>query len=188
MTTQTRIAYMPLATYPEAVPDAAILSGAAFGVTLGCALHVTTFAVEIPRPASPMTNLLIDVPSLIRATEDRSRAECERLQASYGPGRTGPGLHCASRRLVLSGVLDAARPRPGPSTSRSCLGPAGRPRPGTWHRPSSSGRDVPPSWYRRAPGPIAIDHIAIAWDGGRFAARALGDALPLLAEEEGSRC
>jgi nucleotide-binding universal stress UspA family protein len=30
--------------------------------------------------------------------------------------------------------------------------------------------------------PEAVDHVAIAWDGSRVAARALGDALPFLAE------
>lgn len=183
MTTQTRIAYMPLATYPEAVPDAALLSGAAFAATLGCALQVTTFAVEIPRPASPIANLLIDVPGLIRATEDRSRAECERLQGLVmAVAEPGPGLHCASRRLVLSGVLDAAAAE-ARSFDLAIL---------PWSGQSAAARDMaqtvifgsgrPAILVPQGAGTHRIDHIAIAWDGGRFAARALGDALPLLAE------
>ncbi|HUO54286.1 MAG TPA: universal stress protein [Rhodoblastus sp.] len=43
----------------------------------------------------------------------------------------------------------------------------------------SSGRPVlviPPDWS----GGLALDHVVIAWDGGAKAARAVGDALPLL--------
>jgi hypothetical protein len=34
-----RIAYMPLNTYPEAAPDAAILASVGFAASLGCGLH-----------------------------------------------------------------------------------------------------------------------------------------------------
>ena len=56
-----RIAYMPLNTYPEAAPDAAILASVGFAASLGCGLHVSTFAVDIPPVASPMGGFLINV-------------------------------------------------------------------------------------------------------------------------------
>jgi nucleotide-binding universal stress UspA family protein len=181
--TQTRIAYMPLATYPEAIPDESILAATTFAAAIDCALQVTTFAVEVPRPASPIGNLLIDVPSLIRGTEDRSRAECERLQGLVkGAAGSGAGLHCASRKLGLGAVLDAAvaearyfdlsvLPWSGQTVAAGEMAQA---------IVFGSGRPtllVPPT-ARSA----RLDHIAIAWDASRFAARALGDALPLLAE------
>ncbi|BCH30873.1 hypothetical protein MesoLjLc_28030 [Mesorhizobium sp. L-8-10] len=50
----TRVAYMPLATYPEAITDEAIRAAAAFAASLECTLHVTTFAVDIPQVSSAL--------------------------------------------------------------------------------------------------------------------------------------
>ncbi len=43
------------------------------------------------------------------------------------------------------------------------------------------------SWCPPTARPASLEHIAIAWDGSRVASRALGDALPLLAEAGASR-
>lgn len=67
--TRTRIAYMPLATYPEAVAEGPLRAAAAFAASLECTLHVTTFAVDIPQASSPLGNLLLDIPGLVRAAE-----------------------------------------------------------------------------------------------------------------------
>lgn len=56
-----RAAYLPLSTYPETAPDYSILSAASFAASLGCALHVTTFAVDIPPLRSPLGVLLLDL-------------------------------------------------------------------------------------------------------------------------------
>ena len=76
-----RIAYLPLNTYPEVAPDPAILAALGFADSLGCALHVSTFAVDVPQTASPISGFIINVEGLARATEDRSKSECERLEA-----------------------------------------------------------------------------------------------------------
>jgi nucleotide-binding universal stress UspA family protein len=91
-------------------------------------------------------------------------------------------VHCKSREVVLGAAMDAA------AAEARYFDVAVLP----WSRESVSAQDmseavvfgsgrpailVPPS--TTLPG---IDHIAIAWDGGRFAARALYDALPYLAE------
>ena len=86
----TRIAYMPLNTYPEAVPDQAILAAIDFASKLKCSLHVSVFSVKIPQLYSPMGGLLLDVPSLVHGTEERSKAECRRLEALVN-GAAGPG-------------------------------------------------------------------------------------------------
>lgn len=184
--TQTRIAYMPLATYPEAIAEEAILAAAAFAASLGHALHVTTFAVGIPHVSSALGSLVLDVPGLIRAAEDKSRAECLRLQGLiHGAAGSRRDVYCTNRKVVLGGAPDAAiaearyfdlvvLPWSGKTVAahdmmQAIVFGAGRPT-----------ILVPPS----AP-PASLDHIAIAWDASRVAARALGDALPLLAE--GSR-
>ncbi|BCH30871.1 hypothetical protein MesoLjLc_28010 [Mesorhizobium sp. L-8-10] len=128
-------------------------------------------------------NLLLDVPGLVRATEEKSKAECHRLK-DLVHGASGPRLNvdCTIRTVVLGAALDAASaearyydlavlPWSGETVAAQDM---------TQAVVFGSGRPailVPPS-ARPAP----LDHIAIAWDGSRVAARALGDALPLLAE------
>jgi len=180
--TQVRVAYMPLATYPEPVADESIRAAAAYAASLDCTLTVTTFAVDVPQMSSALGNLLIDIPSLVRATEERSRADCQRLQRLVqevaGPRLT---VRCTNRVAVLAAVLDAAAaearyfdlallPWSGEASVAQDMAQA---------VVFGSGRPtilVPPSAR-----PAALDHIAVAWDGSRVAARSLGDALPLLA-------
>jgi nucleotide-binding universal stress UspA family protein len=177
-----RIAYMPLNTYPEAIADQSIHAAMGFAATLGCSLHVSTFSVDIPQLYSPMGGMLLDVPGLVQGAEERSKAECRRLE-NLVQGAAGPGLavHCSNRNVVLGAALDLAAgearyfdlallPWTGDNISAQDLSEAvvfGSGRPAIL---------VPPS----APA-ARIDRIAVAWDGSRFAARALNDALPYLA-------
>jgi len=78
--TRTRIAYMPLATYPDTVGDEAITSATRFAASIGCALHVEAFSIDLPRVSSGLGDYLIDIPGVIRAAEERSKAECQRVQ------------------------------------------------------------------------------------------------------------
>jgi len=179
---KTSLAYMPLATYPETVADDAILAAAGFAVSLGSTLNVTTFSVDIPRVPSPLAGSLIDIPGLVQAAETKSKSECDRLKSLVQGVGASPAVSSTSREVVLGGMLDAAAvearyydlavlPWSKDTVSAQHLIEAvvfgsGRP---TFLVPSSA-------------RPAALDHIAIAWDASRVAARALGDALPLLAE------
>jgi nucleotide-binding universal stress UspA family protein len=179
----TRIAYMNLNTYPEAISDQAILAAIGFAATLGCSLHVSTFSVDIPQLYSPMGGLLLDVPGLVRGAEERSKAECRRLEGLvHGAAGSRLKVHYKNREVVLGAGLEAAAgearyfdlsvlPWSGESVSAQDVSEAvvfGSGRPAIL---------VPPSTP-----PVGIDHIAIAWDASRFAARALYDALQYLAE------
>jgi nucleotide-binding universal stress UspA family protein len=179
--TQKRIAYLPLTSYPEAVPDESILSALRFVASLGCSLHATTFAVDIPKMSSPLGRYFLNVPELVRAAEERSKAECTRLHdlvQAFDESRLD--VSWTNRTVVVGGALHAAAAEARyydlailPWSSQTLVAhdmaqtvvfESGRP-----------GLLVPPAW-RSAP----VDHIAIAWDASRVAARALADALPLL--------
>lgn len=180
---QTRIAYMPLASYPEAVGDDAIQAAVAFAATLDCALEVTTFAVDLPRVSSGLGDLILDIPGIVQAAEERSKAECHRLQGLVrGAAGSRLEVQCNSPTVMLGGVLDtaAAQARYFDLALLPWSGETVAAQDMTQAVVFGSGRPtiaVPPS----VP-PAPLDHIAIAWDGSRVAARALGDALPLLAE------
>ncbi len=180
--TKTRLAYMPLATYPEAVADDSITAAVDVAVALGCSLQVTTFAVEIPRVSSALGSLLLDIPALVRAAEDRSRAECQRLKALLEGAVARPGVRCTSREAPLGAVLDmaAAEARYFDLAVLPWSGEGVAAQDMTQAIVFGSGRPtilVPPLVR-----PAGLDHLAIAWDASRVAARALGDALPLLAD------
>lgn len=178
---QHRIAYMPLNTYPEAAPDGAVLASVGFAASLGCGLQVSTFAVDIPPVASPLGGMLINFDGMVRAAEERSKAECDRLKALIeGVAQANPETRIVNHRVVLGGALGAA------AAEARYFDLALVP----WAAGTVAAQDmaqslvfgsgvpvflVPPS---TAPGPVS--HIAIAWDESRVAARALGDALRIL--------
>jgi nucleotide-binding universal stress UspA family protein len=178
---QNRIAYMPLNTYPEAAPDAAVLASVGFAASLGCGLHVSTFTVDIPPVASPLGGFLINIEGLTRAAEDRSKAEGERLKTLIeGATRSKPETQILNHRLVLGAALGAAV-----SEARYfdlALLP--------WVADMMSAQDMAQALVFDSGVPVIlvppstktglVDHVAIAWDESRVAARALCDALRVL--------
>lgn len=181
--THSRIAYMPLATYPEAIADDAIRAAVAFAGPLGCALDVRTFAADLPRVTSGLGDLLIDIPGLVHSAEAKSKEECRRLERLVREGAASqPDVHCTTREVAWGGVpVEAAAEARYfdlallPWSEETVLA-----REMAEAVVFGSGRPailVPPSAR-----PASLRHIAVAWDASRVAARALGDALPLLAD------
>ena len=176
-----RIAYLPLNTYPEAAPDPSILAAVGFAVALGCGLQVSTFAVDVPKTASPVGGFFINVEGMARAAEERGAADCARLQVLVR-GAAGPELTTSitNRKAMMGAALDAAAVEA--RTYDLVLLP--------WSEDTLSAQDMAQALVFGAGVPVilvppsakiaAINHIAIAWDGSRVAARALCDALPLL--------
>ena len=176
-----RIAYMPLNTYPEAAEDPAILATVGFAAALGCGLHVSIFAVDVPKTASPVGGLLLNVEGMAHAVEARSKADCARLKTLItGTARPGQSVTVANPQVVFGAALDAA------TTEARIFDLALLP----WDGQTVSAQDMAQHLVFDAGVPVilvpptaaagSVDHIAIAWDGSRVAARALCDALPLL--------
>jgi nucleotide-binding universal stress UspA family protein len=176
-----RIAYIPLNTYPEAPPDDAILRAISFAGALGCKLHVSTFAVDIPSVGSPIGGYLINVEGMTRAAEDRSRTECKRLQSLVEKtGSTGVGISVTSHEVVMGAAPSSA------ATEARYFDLALVP----WWAEALAAQEMAQSLIFGSGLPVilvpptaatgTVDHIAIAWDESRVAARALGDALRTL--------
>ncbi len=177
-------AYLPLSTYPEAPSDDAVLAAVGFAGLVADALHVTSFSVSIPHVSSPFGDLLVDVPGLIQTTEVKSKAECVRLQGLVQKAVAGKSLKLEfeNRKVVLGGMLDAAALEA--RTYECVILP--------WWANSLSARELaeavvfgssrPTILIPPVAIPSKLDHIAIAWDESRVAARALWDALALLPE------
>jgi nucleotide-binding universal stress UspA family protein len=177
----THIAYMPLDTYPETLVESAVLAAAVFAVALGFELHVRAFSVNIPQIYSPLGDLLVDVPGLVRAAEKKSTIECERLKGLLeGSTDLRAKIHFSSREVGLGAALDAAAAE-ARYYDYSVL---------PWSEDSVLAQDMseavvfgsgrPAILVPALARPSRVDHVAIAWDASRVAARALGDALLLL--------
>lgn len=177
-----RIAYLPLETHPEPTSDAAIRAAVNFAAAIDHGLHVSTFAVKIPPVTSPLGGFLINIEGMARAAEDRSHAECQRLQELVAQAAgSKPAFQVISHPVDMGGASEVAvhEARHFDLT----LVP--------WSADNGTASDLAqvlifgagtpvilvPATYAAAP----LDHIALAWDESRAAARALGDALRLLA-------
>lgn len=176
-----RIAYIPLNSYPEAASDAAILAAISFAGALGCKVHVSTFAVEFPSVPSPIGAYLINVEALSRAAEERSRAECKRLEALVEKaGNPGLGVSVTNHEVVMGGAPTSAAAE-ARYFDLSLL---------PWSAAAVATQDMAQSLVFGSGLPVilvppnaamgTVDHLAIAWDESRVAARALGDALRIL--------
>lgn len=182
--THTRFAYMPLTSYPEAVDDEAIKTAVGFAASLDCALKVTAFSVDIPRMSSGVGDFLINIPGLVQGAEERSKAQTLRLKdlvRQVAP--SGLEVHCASRQVPLGALSERAvtEARYFDLTLLPWSADTGGVQDLAQAIVFGSGRPtvlIPQSTQPAA----SLKHIAIAWDASRVAARALGDALPLLAE------
>ena len=178
-----RIAYLPLNTYPEAAPDPAILAAVGFAASLTCGLHVSTFALDVPPTASPVGAFLVNVEGMARAAEERSKTECARLQTLIkGAARPELDVSITNHTEMMGAAFEVAAAEA--RLYDLVLLP--------WSADTISAQDMAQSLLFGAGVPVilvppstkaaSLDHVAIAWDGGRVAARALCDALPLLSE------
>ena len=178
---RTRTVYLPLTTYPEPASNESIIAALRLTEALHASLHVTTFAVNIPQLNSPLGDFLIDVPALVRAAEERSMAECRRICSLVKDSLDQKiKLQAGIQEISLGGANDAAAVAaryhdltvlpwaPGSLTlqemAEAIIFGSGRP-----------AILVPPSFRSSA-----VQHVAVAWDASRVAARALWDALPFV--------
>lgn len=182
--THIRFAYMPLTSYPEAVDDEAIKTAVGFAASLQCSLKVTAFSVDIPRMSSGLGDFLINIPGLVQGAEERSKAETLRLQDLVRQvAKSELGVRYASRQVPLGSLSEraVAEARYYDLTLLPWSADTGGVQDLAQDIVFGSGRPavlIPQSTQSAA----SLEHIAIAWDASRVAARALGDALPLLAE------
>ncbi|HEX7947425.1 MAG TPA: universal stress protein [Phenylobacterium sp.] len=172
-------------TYPDATPDRAIRSGVALAKRLGGAVTLLTVQVDIPAIRSKLADALIHLDELAEQEESRSaavaqlEAVCARMAADAAGATIRTHNVVAKLFEETDAVCRAARTRDltlvalGPTVladrelAEAVLFGSGRP------------VLVYPEAEEVTPGD-GFGTVAIAWDGGARAARAVADALPLL--------
>jgi nucleotide-binding universal stress UspA family protein len=171
-----------LATYPEANSPAIAANSVAVVKQLGSTLHAIAVNVDIPDVSNALSSYLLDLPSKIREVEATSRKygktllEAVAREASQGavilttqeiaapPALIGDAAARQGRYFDLCLVGLAPDNQTARMTAEALLFGAGRP---TLLLPDAMHVD-------------ALDHVVIAWDGSRVAARAVADARPFL--------
>lgn len=177
-----RNALLPIITYPDPISESVVANAVSMAAQLDVALHVLAVNVDIPPISNALSRLLLNTPEMIRAAEAASRKRGEQLVADVtrqssqygvevtaetvtaGPAFLGDAAATQARYFDLVFVGWEANNETSRMTAEAVVFGSGRP---TILVPELA-----------QPGPV--DHVAIAWDGSRVAARAVADAAPLL--------
>lgn len=175
-------AILPLVTYPDANSDAIAINAVAVAAHLGADLHAFSLIADIPDVSNALSRLLLKLPELIKHAEGISRERSEHLLAQLREAAFKQSVNLetqsASAAPVFLGEVAATRAR---YFDIVLLG---------WEAGNPSSRACAEALVFGAARPViilpelttigTIDHVAIAWDGSRVAARAVLDAMPLL--------
>lgn len=174
---------LPIATYPDRTPAAGLLRAFDMAATLGARFTLAVHEVDIPNVRSPFGAQILDVAGMIAEAERRSRAVASELADEVGAMARRFRMEPAVQRW--RGTIAAA---PGHfatmarSFDHTFLVPA---------EGSAEQAEIVEAVLFGSGGPAWIfpageatghlESVAVAWDGGRAAARALRDALPVFA-------
>lgn len=176
---------LPLLTYPTPAPRSALVSGARLARRLGGAVTAVPAGVHIKPMRNRLANLMAGIDELVREENARNRAVCETLGRDWlaVAAEEGVETQLLPQTSELYGEQEAltvlARSR---DVSLISVGPeVEADQPVAEAVLFGAGRPV--IIYPEA-GEIAraerFSRVVVGWDGGRAAARALADALPIL--------
>lgn len=173
--------FLPLATYPEALPEAAVANAVAIAAGCGAELHALAVNPSIPPVSNALSKLLLDTPQMIREAEASSRSRGQELLAfaKAKGGEAGISVSASETAAALAAVGDTASQK-ARYYDLALLGlDAGNDAARMVAEAVlfGSGR---PAIVLPATMPAPTGHVAIAWDGSRVAARAVADAKPFL--------
>lgn len=176
-------AFLPLITYTDPIPEASAINAVKVAALLEADLNALVVNVVVPQVASALPRFVIDVPDMIRQAEATSRNHGERLVAAINAA-------AGSAQLALSVETQSETPPLLAATASiaaryhdiSLVG---------WEAENPTARITAESLVFGSGRPVtllpadmdiaALDHVAIAWDGSRVAARSVTDARPFLA-------
>ena len=175
-------ALLPLVTYPDPVSPHVGSNATIVSAQLEAELHALAVNADIPPVSNALSKFLLNTPELIREANARSRRNGEDILRVVTDEAMSAGVKLVTDRtatsLPLLGDLAANRAR---YFDFVLIG---------WEAANESthtlaedvifGSGRPVILLPELVQPAAFDHVAIAWDGSRVAARAVADAAPLL--------
>ncbi len=175
---------LTLASYPDATPPAAVDLAIEFASTIGAKISALAVETRIPVPGSVLSPSVLNVPGLAAGEARKSQLQAEAHLAAFRSAAENRGVfeECIFERCLSANLpsllVDYARLRD--LTIIACEENAVGDHPHAEALIFESGRPVlliPRASEKR----FELNAVTIAWDFSRQAARAVGDALPLLA-------
>ncbi|MGE0500549.1 MAG: universal stress protein [Rhizobiaceae bacterium] len=174
---------VPLVSYPDAGPSTTVMTAVAAARHLGADLVGLKLVADIPDVSSPLSRLLLDTPALIRKAEAESRKHAVELAVALANAAEAEGVAISiadvSVRPELFGEEAASRARYSDLTVVAWT--AGNEAVASIAEAVLFGSGRPLLLAPAGSTLQSMDHVAIAWDGSRVAARALADARDFLA-------
>ncbi|WP_442579242.1 universal stress protein [Mesorhizobium sp. ASY16-5R] len=170
--------FVPFVTYPESNSDAFAAHAASLAAQIDARLHAVAINADIPDVSNTLSKWLLDTPALIQQAESASRQRGQHLLALLKKEADDEGVEITTATvaapIAMLGDVAASRARyfdlsfvgweasnaTSRMTAEAVIFGSGRP---TVLLPELS--DI-----------VTLDHVAIAWDGSRVAARAVADA------------
>jgi len=173
-----RLNILPLVTYPDANTERTAQNAVAFVHKIGGALHALAINVDIPDVSNALSKYLMNLPQMIREAEATSRQNGLDLFTALTKEASAVGLPLTTGEIAsppaLMGEVAAAQAR---YFDLAVVG---------WVPKNETGRMIAEAVLFGSGRPVvllpevatigSVDHIAVAWDGSRVAARAIADA------------
>jgi nucleotide-binding universal stress UspA family protein len=175
-------ALIPLVTYPDAVSPKVATNAVAVAAQLDWDLQALAVNADIPPVSNALSKFLLNTPELIRQANARSRKHGEDILSLVSDQASLAGVKLVTDRtatsLPLFGDVAASRAR---YFDFVLIGwEAANEGTHTLAEDVIFGSGRPAILLPELTKPGVFDHVAIAWDGSRVAARAVADATPLL--------
>lgn len=178
---------LPLLSYPTPAPHSALVSGARLARRLGGTVTAVAAGIQIKPMRNRLANLMAGIDELVAEENTRNLAVCETLGRDWLAVAAEEGVETQLLRQIseLYGEQEAitvlARSR---DLSLISVGPVVEAdQPVAEAVLFGAGRPVIiyPEAVEIAPAE-RFSRVVVGWDGGRAAARALADGLPILRE------
>ena len=171
-----------LPTYPDPPGPKVAANAVAVALHLGATLDSAVINVDIPDVSNALSGILLDLPAKIReanaASRNRGKALLEKVAAEAARCRVTLTRQELKAQPALIGEAAAREARYFDLCMVGWGRGAGSPRMTAEELVFSSGR--PTLIIPDDEDVGTLDHVVIAWDGSRVAARAVADAMPLL--------
>ena len=175
---------LALTTYPEPTATAVLDDAVAISAALGARISAIACHVKVQVPGSVLGHVLGDIPAMIGAEAKKSALNAEKLLAGFEDTAQRSGVF---QERILEVCLTSEVPGVLVDYARlhdlTIVPVSERNHVGNWYAEAIIfGSGLPtmilPEARKRAD--FALNTVIVAWDFGRPAARAVGDALPLL--------
>ncbi|WP_245477482.1 MULTISPECIES: universal stress protein [unclassified Mesorhizobium] len=177
-----RNALLPVITYPDPISESVAANVVGMAAQLNVALHILAVNVDFPPISSALSRLLLNTPEMIRAAEATSRKRSEEILAGVNRQASQYGVEITTDTMTAAPAFlgDTAATHARYFDLVFVGWEANNPTSRMTAEAIVFGSGRPTILVPEVVHPVPIDHVAIAWDGSRVAARAVADATPLL--------